>query len=134
MRIFHYQFFVVPRKFTVEFTYQAGGEAAADGITFAFQKEGTEALGSAGGSLGYVGISGPTAAYQINLYDGHQRGSNFVTTNTSETYLPTSPVDFNSGNAIQVQLVFDADQQFEVQVQLLYLLACRCVVFRLPFL
>ncbi|MCP4886206.1 MAG: hypothetical protein GY904_06285 [Planctomycetaceae bacterium] len=98
-------------QFTVDFTYQAAGDAAADGITFAFQKEGTQALGGSGGSLGYVGISGPTAAYQINLYDGHQRGSNFVTTNTSESYLPTSPIDFNSGNPIQVQLVFDADRQ-----------------------
>ncbi|MDG2221304.1 MAG: dockerin type I domain-containing protein [Rubripirellula sp.] len=98
-------------QFTVEFTYEASGDAAADGITFAFQKEGTNALGATGGSLGYVGITGPTAAYQINLYDGHQRGSNFVTTNTSETYLPTDLVSFNSGNPIKVQLVFDAEQK-----------------------
>jgi hypothetical protein len=101
----------VTEQFTVEFTYQAGGDAAADGVTFAFQKEGTNALGASGGSLGYVGITGPTAAYQINLYDGHQRGSNFVTTNTSETYLSTDFVNFNSGNPIEVQLVFDMDQQ-----------------------
>ena len=98
-------------KFTVEFTYQAGGDAAADGVTFAFQKEGTDALGATGGSLGYVGITGPTAAYQINLYDGHQRGSNFVTTNTSEIYLPTDAINFNSGDPIEVQLVFDMEQQ-----------------------
>ena len=98
-------------QFTVEFTYQAGGDAAADGITFAFQKEGTNALGADGGSLGYVGITSPTAAYQINLYDQHQQGSNFVLTNTSETYRSTDPIDFNSGNPIQVQLVFDAEQQ-----------------------
>lgn len=98
-------------QLTVEFTYQAGGDAAADGVTFAFQKEGKNALGATGGSLGYVGITGPTAAYQINLYDGHQQGSNFVTTNTSETYFSTDAISFNSGNPIQVQLVFDAEQQ-----------------------
>lgn len=102
-------------QFTVEFTYQAGGDAAADGVTFAFQKEGTNALGATGGALGYVGITGPTAAYQINLYDGHQQGSNFVTTNSSEAYLSTDPIDFNSGNPIQVQLVFDAVQQTVVE-------------------
>jgi len=98
-------------QMTVEFTYQSGGERAADGVTFAFQNKGVDALGASGGSLGYVGILGHTAAYQINLYDGYVQGSNFVTTNTSENYLPTSPVSFNSGNPIQVQLVFDADQQ-----------------------
>ncbi len=97
--------------FTVEFTYQSGGDKAADGITFAFQNEGIDALGGVGGSLGYVGIGGPTAAYQINLYSGHVQGSNFVVDNTSEDYLSTGEVSFDSGNPIQVQLVFDADQQ-----------------------
>ncbi|MDA7877939.1 dockerin type I domain-containing protein [bacterium] len=102
-------------QFSVEFTYQASGDAAADGITFAFQKEGTQALGAAGGSLGYVGITGPTAAYQINLYDGHVRGSNFVMTNSSQNYLVTGPINFNSGNPIQVQLVFDVEQQTVIE-------------------
>ena len=96
-------------SFTVEFSYTAGGAKQADGITFALQTEGTSALGATGGSLGYTGISGPTAAYQINLYNGHVQGSNFVVNNTTGTYLTTGEVSFNSGHAIQVQLVFDAD-------------------------
>jgi hypothetical protein len=97
--------------FTVQFDYQAGGNKAADGVAFAFQNQGITAVGGAGGGLGYVGITGPTAAYQINIYNGHTIGSNFVTTNTSGTYLPTGSVSFNSGHAIRVQLVFDVDSK-----------------------
>ncbi|MDE0864153.1 MAG: hypothetical protein OSA98_10220, partial [Rubripirellula sp.] len=93
----------------IDFTYQSGGNKEADGIALAFQTQGVDVIGAVGGSLGYVGIPGPTAAYQINLYNGHVQGSNFVTTNTSETYLETSPVSFNSGNPIRVQLVYDVD-------------------------
>lgn len=96
-------------SFTVEFTYTAGGAKQADGITFALQTQGTSALGATGGSLGYTGINGQTAAYQINLYSGHVQGSNFVVNNTTGTYLTTGEVSFNSGDPIQVQLVFDAD-------------------------
>jgi len=96
-------------SFTVEFTYTAGGAKQADGITFSLQTQGTSALGATGGSLGYTGINGQTAAYQINLYSGHVQGSNFVVGNTTGTYLTTGEVSFNSGDPIQVQLVFDAD-------------------------
>lgn len=94
---------------TFEFTYQAGGNKAADGIALVFQNQGTFALGQTGGALGYVGILGNTAAYQINLYNGHAQGSNFVTTNSSGTYLTTGSVNFDSGDAIRVTLVYDAD-------------------------
>jgi hypothetical protein len=98
---------------TFEFTYQAGGDKAADGIALVFQNQGAFALGQTGGALGYVGILGNTAAYQINLYNGHVQGSNFVTTNSSGTYLPTvtptGSVNFNSGDPIRVTLVYDAD-------------------------
>jgi hypothetical protein len=97
--------------FTVQFDYQAGGSKAADGVTFAFQNEGLTAAGGAGGLLGYVGITGATAAYQINIYNGHTIGSNFVTTNTSGSYLTTGNVAFNSGNVIQVKLEFDGTSQ-----------------------
>lgn len=94
---------------TFEFTYQAGGDKAADGIALVFQNQGAFALGQTGGALGYVGILGNTAAYQINLYDGHVQGSNFVTTNSSGTYLSTGNVNFNSGDPIGVTIVYDAD-------------------------
>jgi hypothetical protein len=94
---------------TIGFTYQAGGNKAADGVALVFQNQGAYALGQPGGSLGYVGILGNTAAYQINLYNGHVQGSNFVTTNSAGTYLTTGNVNFNSGDPIRVTLVYDAD-------------------------
>ena len=100
--------------FTIAFDYQSAGDRAADGITLALQTAGTNAIGGAGGSLGYTGISGQTAAYQINLYNAggtHIPGSNFVTNNSSGSYLATGNVSFNSGDTISVTLVYDADAQ-----------------------
>lgn len=95
-----------------QFVYRASGNKSADGVTLAFQKSGTAAVGSSGGSLGYVGITGPTAAYQINLYmGGSTLGSRFVTNNRVGGYQGTGDVFFNSGNPIEVRLVFDADSQ-----------------------
>ncbi|MDG2382870.1 MAG: hypothetical protein P8N76_14470, partial [Pirellulaceae bacterium] len=93
--------------FTANFTYTPSGDLGADGIAMVLQTEGREALGQIGGSLGYVGITGPTAAYQMNLYDGHTIGTNFVTANTSTVYSPTGNVAINSGNPIQVTIVYD---------------------------
>jgi hypothetical protein len=97
--------------FTAQFTYQAGGNKAADGIALVFQNQGLSALGNVGGSLGYVGITGTTAAYQMNLYDGHVIGTNFVTTNTSGTYNTTGSVNIASGDPIDVTLVYDPTTQ-----------------------
>ncbi len=93
--------------FTANFTYTPSGDLGADGIAMVLQTEGREALGQIGGSLGYVGITGPTAAYQMNLYDGYTIGTNFVTANTSTVYSPTGNVAINSGNPIQVTIVYD---------------------------
>ncbi|MFM7591168.1 MAG: hypothetical protein ACKO85_05175, partial [Isosphaeraceae bacterium] len=95
---------------TVQFDYQASGQKQADGITLALQTVGTNALGGTGGSLGYNGITGPLAAYQINLYNKNTPGSNFVTSNTTGNYLTTGNVSFNSGDTISVKLVYDADK------------------------
>jgi hypothetical protein len=99
-------------SFTASFTYQAGGDRQADGVTFTFQNQGLQALGMPGGSLGYYGIAGSTAAYQINLYDGHVQGTNFVQTQSDQgltgIYNTTGSVDVTSGHPIQVQLTYDA--------------------------
>ncbi|MFM7927837.1 MAG: hypothetical protein ACKO9Q_09010, partial [Pirellula sp.] len=97
--------------FEVGFLYQRQGSGVNNGIAMVFQTQGVSAVGGAGGALGYVGIPGPTAAYQINLNSqpGSTPGSNFVLTNTSGTYFATGNVNFNSGNPIQVQLIYDAD-------------------------
>ena len=101
--------------FTAQFTYQASGDKAADGITFAFQNQGLTALGATGGSLGYVGITGATAAYQMNLYSPHTVGTTFVTTNTSGTYAATGNVNIASGDPIEVTLVYDPVAQTVVE-------------------
>ncbi|MFM7594518.1 MAG: lectin-like domain-containing protein, partial [Isosphaeraceae bacterium] len=99
-------------NFTISFNYQASGNKAADGMTLAFQNQGVKAVGNTGGALGYVGIQGNTAAYQINLYKAggsHIPGSNFVTTNTSGAYNSTGNVSFTSGDRIAVTLLYNAD-------------------------
>ncbi|MEY4567381.1 MAG: hypothetical protein RLY14_2351, partial [Planctomycetota bacterium] len=99
--------------FTIDFTYQASGDRNADGVALVFQKQGTNAVGGSGGGLGYVGIAGNKAAYQINIFggSGQTKGSNFVTTNTSGTYNDTNKliggVNFSNGNRIQVRLTYD---------------------------
>lgn len=101
--------------FTVNFTYQASGDRNADGIALVFQTQGTNAVGGSGGSLGYVGIAGNKAAYQINIFGGDNKtkGSNFVTNNSSGSYNNTrgfagiGGVDFSLGSPIQVRLTYD---------------------------
>ncbi|MBM3967467.1 MAG: hypothetical protein FJ308_20790, partial [Planctomycetes bacterium] len=106
--------------FTIDFTYQAGGDKNADGIALVFQTQGTNVVGSIGGGLGYVGIAGNKAAYQINIFGGNNltKGSNFVTGNTSGSYNKTGGiggVDFSSGDLVHVRLTYDpiSNQVFE---------------------
>jgi hypothetical protein len=106
--------------FTIDFTYQAGGDRNADGIALVFQTQGTNVVGSTGGGLGYVGIAGNKAAYQINIFGGNNqtKGSNFVTGNTSGSYNKTGGiggVDFSSGDLVHVRLTYDpiSNQVFE---------------------
>ena len=94
--------------FVVNFNYTASGAKGADGITLAFQNQGIDAIGAVGGGLGYSGMSAPTVAYQINIYSGHTRGSNFVTTNSAGSYLTTGNVNFYSGDTINVELIYDS--------------------------
>lgn len=91
----------------IQFTYQAAGNRTADGIAFVFQQQGTAAIGGSGGSLGYKGITGTTAAYEMNLYANNGVGTNFVTTNAVGGYQPTGDVNIASGNPIQVRLLYD---------------------------
>jgi hypothetical protein len=97
-------------SFSAQFVYQVGpvGQSLADGIALVFQTQGLAAIGQAGGSLGYVGITGPTAAYQMNVYQPNGQGTNFVTTNTSGTYNTTGNVHVSSGDPILIELTYDA--------------------------
>ncbi len=102
-------------NFTASFTYtpSAGTNPRADGTTFVLQEVGTSALGGAGGSLGYAGITGTTAAFEMNIFNGHTIGTNFVTNGTTGTYNLTqngtnTAVGINSGDPINVVLTYNA--------------------------
>ncbi len=63
-------------RFNASFTYTlTSGAGGADGITFCLQNDsrGATAVGGAGGSLGYSGIT-PSVALAFNIYDPNTRG------------------------------------------------------------
>ena len=113
-------FFNTPQDithFTVNFTYQAGGDRAGDGFTFVLQNDprGSSALGTGGGYLGYggTGLITNSAAIEFNLYSpygqGTRQGTNGITGvfGNNGGYQSTAPLDFSSGDAINVQLTYD---------------------------
>ncbi len=96
--------------FSIEFTYQASGNKAADGIALVFQNQGIDAIGDTGGGLGYSGISGNKAAYLMNLYNASPKivGTNVTVENSATSYLSNTPVNIKSGNPIAVTLEYNA--------------------------
>ncbi len=97
--------------FIARFTYQASGAKQADGTAFFFQPStgSVNALGNTGGALGYGGIATPSTAYEINLYNGHTQGTNFVTNGATGTYNDTTGAGINptSGDPLQVVLNYN---------------------------
>ena len=105
-------------SFQVGFRYTGSG--GADGAAFVLHNDprGLTAIGDAGSGLGYGSSSGgaitPSVAWQINLYyphDGvssHVSGTNLAFNGSTGSYHSTTPVVMNSGNAIDVVLVYDA--------------------------
>lgn len=104
----------ITEPFTVVFTYTAGGDKAADGVTFVVQNSSKTALGGNGGWLGYNGIS-PSVAYQINIWNGRPFGSYVATNGSIGTYVSSAPVMVNSGNPIVVTLQYDPVAQTLVE-------------------
>jgi hypothetical protein len=117
-------FFDIPQYvggFIASFTYTAGGNRAADGITFCLQDStnvasglGATAVGAAGGDLGYYGISN-SVAFELNLYTGSSGGSGIqLGTNgsTPDSASPSAPyffpgqVNIASGDPIDVQISY----------------------------
>ena len=98
----------IASNFTASFTYTPGGNKGADGFALVFQNQGTAALGVGAGDLGYVGITGATVAYEMNLYPTYTTGTNFVQSNTAGHYNSTGNVSINSGNPINVVLTYNA--------------------------
>jgi fibronectin-binding autotransporter adhesin len=99
--------------FTASFDYSRFGGSGnpADGATFTIQSQSATALGGAGGSLGYAGIT-PSASLQINIYNPNGRGIAFRTNGVvagGGNYTAVAPVDlFNSGTIpVTFNLVYD---------------------------
>jgi hypothetical protein len=98
----------------VKFTYQmtGGGGNPADGAAFVIQNDaaGTAAIGGGGGNLGYVGINN-SAAFEINVYNGHQIGTAFLA-GSAGPYNAVGAVnlvgDGTTGDVINVSLVYNA--------------------------
>jgi hypothetical protein len=100
--------------FKASFTYQdLTGPSSADGWAFVLQNspDGPDALGQDAGGLGFSGIT-PSVALTFNLYSGTGIGMAFETNSLSyvfggnSAYISTSPVNFNSGDPINVTMTY----------------------------
>lgn len=106
-------FFQAPQyvgAFMASFTYQVGGNMAADGTTFCIQNDsrGAAASGSGGGALGYSGIT-PSAALELNIYSGNGVGGVGYSFNANGTIGPTTPpgnVVLNNGDPIDITVYY----------------------------
>jgi autotransporter-associated beta strand protein len=99
--------------FTTSFVYTAGGNRAADGITFTVQNSDPTAIGGGGGQLGYQGIPN-SAAVEFNIYTGANPPQPVGTAygvGTTGTYTSSAPVNLASGNAIQITLSYNPVDQ-----------------------
>jgi autotransporter-associated beta strand protein len=99
--------------FTTSFVYTAGGDRAADGITFTVQNSDPAAIGGGGGQLGYQGIPN-SAAVEFNIYTGQNPPQPVGTAygvGTTGTYNSSAPVNLASGNPIQITLTYSPIDQ-----------------------
>jgi hypothetical protein len=97
-------------SFTANFTYTDVSTGGADGFAFILQNDpqGVNALGDAGGSLGYSGANPikPSAAVDFNIYSGNG-GSRFGFTDTGNirySYPNTGGVDITNGQPVNVTI------------------------------
>ena len=115
---FFYQYPQYVGAFQASFTYQAGGNLAADGATFCIQNDprGPSARGSNGGQLG-VGPANqitPSLELELNLSSGggSTRGYTVLTNGLTGTgganggYHPIGNVNLNSGDPIDITVLY----------------------------
>jgi len=95
--------------FTANFTYTASGNRGADGFTFVIQNSptGAAAVGAAGGSLGYAGITN-SEALEFNIYTGGgQPIGTALGTNTIPVPTSSAPVNLAGGDSVSINVVYD---------------------------
>jgi hypothetical protein len=95
--------------FETAFTYQAGGNKGADGITFCLQNDprGALAIGGSGGQLG-VGTSAsitPSVELELDIYSPHI-GYGFNTNGITGVYSDPGNVNMASGDPINITMVY----------------------------
>ena len=100
------------QRFITDFTFQQLN-AAADGMTFTIQGQGSTALGSAGGSLGYAGIT-KSVAVKFDLYNNAGEGtdSTGLYTDGAQPMMPavdltSTGVVLRSGDVMHAHIVYD---------------------------
>lgn len=121
-RSFFFQYPQYIGGFKAAFTYQAGGNVAADGVTFCLQNDprGVSALGGAGGQLG-VGSPTPitpSVELELNLYNGgnETRGYTILTNGltgaggANGNYQPPGALNLNSGDPVNITVYYANSQ------------------------
>lgn len=115
----HSVFYNAPQTiglFEATFVFEASGSRSGDGMAFVIQNDprGANARGGYGSGLGYGNSDGDpgnpivsSVAFEINLYNGHTRGTNVVTNGAWGNYQPTGIAAFQSGHQFQVKLSYD---------------------------
>jgi len=100
------------QKFTTDFTFQQLN-ATADGMTFTIQGQGSTALGTAGGSLGYAGIT-KSVAVKFDLWSNAGEGtdSTGLYTDGAQPMMPavdltSTRIVLRSGDVMHAHIVYD---------------------------
>jgi autotransporter-associated beta strand protein len=104
----------VTQPFTATFTYLP--TVGADGIAFILQNDtrGLTAIGPVGGGFAYGATNNPgtnispSAAVEINIYNGHVQGTNYTTNGAAvANFNATGSVNVASGDPIQITVSYD---------------------------
>jgi hypothetical protein len=102
-------------NFSTSFNFQItpGTSPTADGMTFTIQGDGANALGGAGGELGYYGLD-KSVAIKFDLYDNSGEGTNStglyingVDPSVPAIDLTGTGIDLHSGDVFNVAMNYD---------------------------
>ncbi len=119
--------------FNASFVYQDVFKNGADGVVFMLQSQGLTALGGAGLALGYTNSASlntpgivPSAGVGINVYTGGQSGGSSLyqlsggtlvtSVSTTNSFTPSTSVNLDGGNPIQVNISYDGSNNLIVSL------------------